>query len=93
MTEIYTSGCAQRGVLDSGDIILPCFWGPEGRADRAVGSLRCTFDGETMPVVESGNELRNTTGRGLEGKHIAGQSSLDASQLRTVLEGIPVVCG
>ena len=65
--------------------------GPEGRADRAVGSLRCTFDGETMPVVESGNELRNTTGRGLEGRHIAGQSSLDASQLRTVLEGIPVV--
>ena len=65
--------------------------GPEGRADRALGSLRCTFDGETMSVVESGNELRNTTGRGLEGRHIAGQSSLDASQLRTFLEGIPVV--
>ena len=41
--------------------------GPEGRADRAVGSLRCTFDGETMSVVGSGNELRNTTEEGWKG--------------------------
>ena len=65
MTEIYTSGCAQRFHLDNGDIILPCSWGPEGREDRAVGSLRCTFDGETLTAVESGNELCNTAGRGL----------------------------
>ena len=65
MTEIYTSGCAQHVTLELGDIILPCSWGPEGRLDRAVGSLRCTFDGETLSAAESGNELRNTTGRGL----------------------------
>ena len=65
MTEIYTSGCAQRVTLDSGDILLPCSWGPEGRMDRAVGSLRCTFDGTTLSAIESGNELRNTSGRGL----------------------------
>ena len=65
MTEIYTSGCAQRVTLESGEIILPCSWGPEGRDDRAVGSLRCAFDGETMMALESGNELSNPEGRGL----------------------------
>ena len=65
MTEIYTSGCAQRVDLENGDIILPCSWGPEDREDRAVGSFRCGFDGESLTVLESGNELRNTAGRGL----------------------------
>ncbi len=65
MTEIYTSGCAQRVTLESGEIILPCSWGPGSREDRAVGSLRCAFDGETMTALESGNELSNAEGRGL----------------------------
>ncbi|MDA0746048.1 MAG: sialidase family protein [bacterium] len=65
MTEGFTSGCVQRVTLENGEIILPCAWSPVGREDRAVGTLRCGFDGEEMKILEASEELRNTASRGL----------------------------
>lgn len=62
---IYTCGCGERLVLDDGEILIPISFGPVGRRDRAVTTLRCAFDGETLRVRESGNELRLAVGRGL----------------------------
>ena len=64
-TAIYTCGCAQRVVLDDGDILVPLSFGPEGRADRLVTSVRCSFDGRALQIREVGSELVNKAGRGL----------------------------
>ena len=65
MMGAMTSGCAQRVTLENGEILLPCGWAPEGREDRAVGTLRCAFEGDELRVLETGNELRNEVERGL----------------------------
>ncbi len=62
---IYTCNCAQRVTLADGDILIPLSYGPLGRADRAVCSVRCRFDGRELAIVQSGNELRLNVGRGL----------------------------
>lgn len=62
---IYTCGCAERLVLEDGDLLIPVSHGPRQRRDRAVTSLRCAFDGETVTVLESGRGLRLPVGRGL----------------------------
>ncbi len=64
-TAIYTCSCAQRVTLDNGDVVVPLSFGPLGRTDRGVGSVLCAFDGARMTVLQSGNELRLTVGRGL----------------------------
>lgn len=63
---MFTSNCGQRLVLDNGDLLVPVSFGPRGRRDRAVGSLLCSFDGETLRVKKSTpKELRLAAGRGL----------------------------
>ncbi len=62
---IYTCGCGERLVLDNGDVLIPISHGPIERKDRGVTTLRCSFDGETLSVLESGGELRLAAGRGL----------------------------
>lgn len=63
---MYTANCGQWVTLDDGDILLPVCFMPKGRKDRAAGTLRCSFDGETLTVkAATENELRNTTKRGL----------------------------
>lgn len=62
---MYTCGCAQRLTLDNGDLLIPLSFAPRGQEDRMVGSVRCRFDGETVEVLESGNELRKPVRRGL----------------------------
>jgi hypothetical protein len=62
---IYTAGCAQRITLSNGDIVVPLSYTPLGRADRAVTTVVCQFDGETLAVRETGNELRLAVKRGL----------------------------
>jgi hypothetical protein len=64
-TAIYTSGCSQRVTLPGGDVLVPLSYGPLGRNDRAVCSVRCRFDGRELRVAERGNELRLAAGRGL----------------------------
>ena len=64
-TAMYTCGCAQRVMLEDSDIIVPLSFGPLGRADRGVGSVLCSYDGERLVVRRSGNELRLPVERGL----------------------------
>jgi hypothetical protein len=62
---ISTCGCAQRVTMENGDVLIPLSYGPLGRADRAVTSVRASFDGETVRIREVGNELRLAVKRGL----------------------------
>jgi len=62
---IYTCGCSERLVLDNGDILIPLSYGPEGRVDRLVTTVRCSFDGEELQIRDIGSELVNTAKRGL----------------------------
>ncbi len=62
---IYTNNCGQRVTLPGGDILLAFTFGDGRRTDRAVVGVRCSFDGQTLKVLEVGPELRNAVGRGL----------------------------
>lgn len=64
-TAIYTSGCSQRVNLPHGDVLVPLSFGPKGRLDRGVTTVRCSFDGEILRVRENGSVLRCSAGRGL----------------------------
>jgi hypothetical protein len=64
-TAMYTSGCSQRVTLPDGDLLVPLSYGPLGRTDRAVCSVRCRFDGRELRILERGPELRLPAGRGL----------------------------
>jgi hypothetical protein len=62
---LYMSNCAQRATLAGGDVIVPMSCVPMGRADRAVCTTLCSFDGEELRVKAHGNFLRLSAGRGL----------------------------
>ncbi|WP_169981283.1 sialidase family protein [Tautonia rosea] len=62
---IATCGCAQRIVLDDGDLLVPFSFGPVGRTHRSVTSLRCVFDGRDLRIRQVGTELIHPSGRGL----------------------------
>jgi hypothetical protein len=64
-TAMYTSGCAQRISMPSGDILVPLSFGPLGREDRAVGTVLCTFNGKELKVKRSSNVLHLAVKRGL----------------------------
>src|SRR5690606_14027755 len=64
-TETCMCGCAQRYTLDNGDVIVPLYFSPKGRADRSVTTVRYCFDGEKLTFQEAGNELRLEINRGL----------------------------
>lgn len=58
-------GCVQWLVRDDGDLLVPCYFkGPTG-SDYISTVLRCRFDGQTMTLVEVGDELAMAGGRGL----------------------------
>jgi len=61
---IYTNNCGQRVVRPDGDIAMSFTFGPKAEA-RMVAGVRCSFDGESLEVVEVGPPLRNPHGRGL----------------------------
>jgi hypothetical protein len=62
---IYTCGCAQRLTLPDGGILVPLSYGPVGRADRAVATVLCEFDGRELRIQRAGGELRLPAKRGL----------------------------
>lgn len=64
-TAIFTCGCSQRVVLDDGDVLIPFSFGPEDRTHRSVTTVRCAFDGKALQIRRVGDELVNTSGRGL----------------------------
>ena len=67
-----SAGCSQRVDLPSGEILLPVslmdraavgenFW----RGCFATTVLRCSFDGETLSIIDQGNEMSVPDPRGL----------------------------
>jgi hypothetical protein len=64
-TAIYSCGCAQRITLENGNVLVPLTFGPIGRRDRMVGTALCSFDGEELRVLSTGNALELKAGRGL----------------------------
>jgi hypothetical protein len=64
-TAIYTCGCAQRVTREDGKLVIPLSFGPLGRADRAVGSVLCSYDGKEVNILRTGNALRLPAKRGL----------------------------
>lgn len=64
-TDIYTCNCAQRVNLADGRILIPLSFRPQGRADAGATTVRCTFDGVKLTIVDVGNELRLNVLRGL----------------------------
>ena len=46
-------------------MIVPLSFCPLGRADRAVGTVRCTYNGDRLGIEECGNALRLPVKRGL----------------------------
>lgn len=76
------AGCAQWVELSDGDILLPIYFKDRETSSGAnrmnhvatrVMVLRCRFDGETLTVLEEGNELITSAYRGY------GEPSLIAS--------------
>lgn len=64
-SQIYTCGCGQRVTLPDGDLLVALSFAPKKQMARSVCSVRCSFDGQTLTIRESGNELTNPTKRGL----------------------------
>ena len=64
-SEIYTSNCGQRIILESGKVLLPFSFGNAQWPARRVSSALCSFDGKTLTVKQVGNELINNAKRGL----------------------------
>lgn len=64
-SRIYVAGCAERVTLPNGDILLPLSFAPKERLDNSVAVALCKFDGRELKIKRLGNELRNTTKRGL----------------------------
>ncbi|MEZ5362932.1 MAG: hypothetical protein R2748_11460 [Bryobacterales bacterium] len=64
-TAIYGSNCSQRVLLPDGDFLVPLTFGPLGREDRMVTTVRCSFDGESLAIKERGNSLSLAVKRGL----------------------------
>lgn len=64
-TAIYGSNCSQRIPLPDGDLLIPLTFGPLGRTDRMVTTVRCAFDGEDLAIQERGASLSLAVKRGL----------------------------
>jgi hypothetical protein len=60
---IYTCNCAQRVTLRDGDVLVPLSVGAQS-GSRSALTVRCAFDGETLSVKQTSNELKSKAGRG-----------------------------
>ncbi|MGE0759284.1 MAG: GDSL-type esterase/lipase family protein [Pirellulaceae bacterium] len=59
------AGSVQRVDLPNGDILLPIYFRALSDKYYRVTVLRCTFDGNELRMVEQGNELELSAGRGV----------------------------
>ncbi len=62
---IYGSNCSQRITLPSGEVLVPLTYASYERTDRVVGTVLCSFDGDTLRVERAGNQLELDVKRGL----------------------------
>lgn len=60
---IYTCNCGQRTTLADGDVLVPLSCGAKSEG-RSVVVVRCAFDGRTLCVRGTSNELVSRKGRG-----------------------------
>jgi hypothetical protein len=63
-TQTMSAGCGQRFTLPSGDVLVPVCMGAE-QTPRAVTTLLCGFNGETLAVKGHGRILHYAVKRGL----------------------------
>lgn len=61
---IYSNNCGQRVVAPNGEVMMSFTFGEKDKS-RAVCGVRCSFDGQVLRVLETGNALTNPVGRGL----------------------------
>ena len=66
-----SAGCTQRVDLPGGDILLPLYCMTRAECERAASAgdhfvtvARCSFDGEVLRYLRSGNDLCTPGGRG-----------------------------
>jgi hypothetical protein len=57
--------------LENGDILLPIYYHEPSQKDAHVTVLRCSFDGTSLRLVETGNELSIAGGRGFSEPSLA----------------------
>lgn len=63
-SHIHSNGCGQRVDLPDGDVMMSFTFGAEGKP-RCVCGVRCSFDGDRLTVLKTGNALVNPVKRGL----------------------------
>ena len=59
------SGCCQIAELPNGDLLIPVYYSTNDNVCSSVAVLRCSFDGETVKLIEMGNSLHIDIPRGL----------------------------
>ena len=59
------AGCVQRVDLPNGEILLPIYFKARDEKHYRVTVLRCAFDGQSLSMLEQGNELAVEIDRGL----------------------------
>lgn len=62
---LVAPGCVQWLVRPDGTLLVPCYFKGAAGTDYAVTVLHCRFDGQTLTLIEHGDELTMTGGRGL----------------------------
>ena len=62
---IYSNNCGQRVVLPNGDILLAFSHSATKTGPRAVATVICSYDGETLAVKKVGEALTHDKLRGL----------------------------
>ena len=65
------AGCAQIVELECGDLLVPIYYksrdnAQDPRGCAAARVLRCSFDGESMKIVNIGNTLKTDIPRGID---------------------------
>ena len=59
------NACAQWIVEEDGRLLVPLYFGTDGKVDYSVTVARCSFDGKTVRYISHGTEMTISGGRGL----------------------------
>ena len=70
------AGCSQIIECENGDLLIPVYYKPLDIAEDPRGCstatvIRCSFDGESMKIVNIGNTLKTDVPRGIDEPSIA----------------------
>ena len=59
------NGSGQSAVLENGNILIPVYYEKDNESNMYSTVLKCSFDGETINILETGNSLTVKICRGL----------------------------